>query len=62
MARRGEKRVWAFSEASDPGGLVALMRLWIESLRVRGISANTVAALPSGKSPASFSGVTNVAS
>jgi integrase/recombinase XerD len=42
MARRGEKRVWAFAEASDPGGLVALMRLWIESLRVRGISANTV--------------------
>jgi integrase/recombinase XerD len=42
MARRGEKRVWAFAEASDPGGLVALMRLWIESLRVRGISPNTV--------------------
>ena len=42
MARRGEKRIWAFAEASDPGGLVALMRLWIESLRVRGISPNTV--------------------
>jgi integrase/recombinase XerD len=42
MARRGEKKIWAFAEASDPGGLVALMRLWIESLRVRGISPNTI--------------------
>ena len=42
MARRGEKRIWAFAEASDSGGLVALMRLWIESLRVRGIAKETV--------------------
>jgi len=42
MARRGEKRIWAFAEASDPAGLVALMQSWLESLRVRNVSENTV--------------------
>ena len=42
MARKGEKRLWAFAEASDPAGLVALMQAWLESLRVRGVSKATV--------------------
>jgi len=58
MARRGEKRIWAFAEASDPAGLVALMQSWLESLRVRNVSENTVSHYR-WSSRISFSGVTS---
>jgi integrase/recombinase XerD len=43
MARKGDKKVWAFVEAQDPRGMVALMRLYVEALRTRNFSGQTVA-------------------
>jgi integrase/recombinase XerD len=43
VARKGQKKVWAFVEASDPRGMVALLKLYVESLRVRNLSEMTIA-------------------
>jgi integrase/recombinase XerD len=41
VPKKGDRKLWAFAEASDPGGMVALMRLYIEALKVKNLSPRT---------------------
>lgn len=43
-AARRRKRVWAFADPLNPGGMVALMKAWLDHMRVKGRSERTVSA------------------
>ena len=38
MPGKGQKKVWPFLDPSAPGGMPALMELWVEAMRMRGLS------------------------
>ena len=42
MPRKGDKKIWAFVEATDPRGFVTLMRAYFDSLRIRNYSPSSI--------------------
>lgn len=42
MPRKGDRKVWPFLDRQDPEGLVVLLRVYLEALRVKGQSPRSV--------------------
>ena len=51
MAKKGDRKTWPFLEATDPRGLVILMRAYFEALRVKAYSESAVRACEWSLSP-----------
>ena len=43
MPRKGDRKVWPFLDSHDPQGLVVLMRVYLEAMRVLGHSEESIA-------------------